>query len=202
MMRVLNLISLVLFFIFIYVTVTLGYYLNIDSKVINKTASKIPTSLSCNKNKEVLNPLVDKVTLEIPSINLVAEIVTSKLVNNQLQAPKDNKVGISPSGALPGELGTTLIIGHYDSKTGPAVFYDLKLLNINDSIFIVKNEKRLKYLIYDMKIYPRGNLDIEKIFGYSNKSKYLLNLITCVGSFNKELHTYNNRLVIYSNLVN
>ncbi|HET7628490.1 MAG TPA: class F sortase [Bacillales bacterium] len=96
-------------------------------------------------------------------------------------------------GAKPGEKGSAVFAGHVDSKSGPAVFFNLKDLKKGD---LVKNEKgvTLIFQVYDKHAYPRNDAPLQRIFGYT--SVQVIRLITCTGNFNYEAHTHKKRLTV------
>ena len=54
-----------------------------------------------------------------------------------LEAPRDFSVaGWWTGGSRPGEVGPAVIAGHVDSKTGPAVFYELGRLHKGDAVYV------------------------------------------------------------------
>ena len=54
-----------------------------------------------------------------------------------VEVPKDpDDAGWYRKGPIPGQNGSSVILGHVDSKTGPAVFYRLKNLDPGDQIAV------------------------------------------------------------------
>lgn len=120
--------------------------------------------------------------------------------NGRMEVPKDpNNVGWFEYGPRPGEIGSAVIAGHLDSKTGPAIFYKLSSLKINDSIEIIDQDGITHYFkVSDKKIYQDNNFPIDEVFTKSDSSR--LNLITCAGTYDKVAKNYNNRMVIFGTL--
>jgi len=140
--------------------------------------------------------------LHIPSIKLDAPIVPVGILDNgQMDVPQSSDiVGILEPGIMPGELGTAIMAGHVDSKTGPAIFYPLKKLNSGDQVLIFNEEgQQLVYEVTSIESYLTSEAPLDKIFGDTDQS--LLNLITCTGKFNRKLGTHEKRLVVYTRLV-
>lgn len=141
------------------------------------------------------------VSIQIPKIKIDTKIEkVQKDKNGTMDVPQDfNNVGWYSLGPKPGQIGNSVIDGHYDSKTGAAIFYRLSNLQTGDEIYIkdAKGEMRT-FIIKDKKIYKNNVFPIQEVFGKTNKR--MLNLITCEGVFNTKSQEYLNRLVIYSEL--
>jgi sortase A len=104
-------------------------------------------------------------------------------------------------GFKPGMNGSAVIDGHLDLVTGaPAVFWNLKLLNIGDTITVMENNgKKYTFAVSQIVRYPYNNFPIKQVFSASNVP--MLNLITCNGTWDQNSRNYSDRLVIYSKLI-
>ena len=120
--------------------------------------------------------------------------------DGNMASPEDtNRVAWYMDGFLPGEKGNMVIAGHRDSKSGPAVFYELEKLDTGDTVKL-KDIKGTVYVyrVTDEKVYSDENFPVKEIFGRSDRKK--LNLITCKGSFDKSLQQYSHRVVVEAEL--
>ena len=98
-------------------------------------------------------------------------------------------------GARPGNPGNAVIDGHLDSKTGAAVFYQLGDLQPGDEVFITTADgAELRFLVTGLEIYATDDAPTFTIFGPATDSQ--LNLITCDGTFNHDVHKYDQRLLV------
>ncbi|MGN7408935.1 MULTISPECIES: class F sortase [unclassified Sporosarcina] len=141
------------------------------------------------------------VTLEIPAIGVKSDIENvGELENGQMGVPEGvDNVGWFEPGTLPGNSGSSVMAGHIDSLTGPAVFYKLDKLKKGDEVVVRDADgKSLTFIVTKTEKYPRKNAPIEEIFGFSYGSR--LNLITCTGEFNRKAKTHEERLVVYTEL--
>ncbi|MDI3234471.1 class F sortase [Exiguobacterium antarcticum] len=111
----------------------------------------------------------------------------------------EQQVGWYKFGPRPGDVGNAVIDGHTDTKTGPAVFNRLDDLKKGDTIKI-KDESGRTLVFRVKKLVEYGHLDapLEKIFGASDQRN--LNLITCIGVYDENEGTYDNRLVVFTEL--
>lgn len=104
-------------------------------------------------------------------------------------------------GFRPGEKGSAVIDGHYDMVTGaPAVFYDIAKLTPGDKIFVTDTTgKQYIFAVDQTTSYAFDNLPLQTIFSSTDKAR--LNLITCIGTWDKVKKNYSNREVVYSELI-
>jgi LPXTG-site transpeptidase (sortase) family protein len=173
------------------------------TEVVGTSSSPSPTLSPVPVVEKVINKVVKPfipTRIEIAKAGVDADIVKVKLVNNQIQAPSDyDTVGWFSDSGLVGENKTVIMDGHYDSKTGKAVFYELQTLKINDIVTVYSKESKLHYKVVHMASYNRFKAPLDKI--YKNDGMKRLNLITCGGTFDKKLGSYNRRLVVYCLIV-
>lgn len=144
---------------------------------------------------------IKPVTLEIPAIGVKSDIENvGELENGQMGVPDSvDNVGWFEPGTLPGNRGSSVMAGHIDSLTGPAVFYKLDQLKKGDEVVVKDADgKSLTFIVTQTKRYPRKDAPIDEIFGFSYGSR--LNLITCTGEFNRKAKTHEERLVVYTEL--
>ncbi|WP_251135971.1 class F sortase [Exiguobacterium sp. s138] len=140
-------------------------------------------------------------TLTIDSLKVKTNIEQVGLdKKGAMGTPKnEQQVGWYKFGPRPGDVGNAVIDGHTDTKTGPAVFYQLHELKKGDTIKI-KDESGRNLVFRVKKLVEYGHLDapLEKIFGASDQRN--LNLITCIGTYDENEGTYDNRLVVFTEL--
>lgn len=140
--------------------------------------------------------------IRIPSIGVETAVEkVGTLENGQMDVPKDvENAGWYEPGTKPGGQGSSVIAGHVDSKTGPAIFYKLNKVKKGDLIEIEDQDgNTLTFSVYDTKSFPRLEAPVNEIFGFTYRKT--LNLITCTGEFNHDKGTHEERLVVYTELV-
>jgi len=137
--------------------------------------------------------------LSIPALEIDAIIDPVGITESgQMDVPSSTKrVGILSNGILPGMVGNSVIDGHVDSHTGPAVFYKLKNIKLGDIISIKSKEDcTIDFIVESIEIFKTSEAPISKIFGPADESH--LNLITCTGKFNRKNQEYLERLVVFA----
>jgi sortase A len=140
--------------------------------------------------------------LTIPKLAITApiEFVGLDADGNMATPQNTNNVGWYKLGVAPGEKGNAVIAGHFDSETGPAVFYQLSQLAIGDEI-LLEDKKGTKHTfrVIRKEIYNSDQVPLAAIFGDADSA--YLNLITCDGVFDKQTKNYSKRLVVYTKLI-
>jgi LPXTG-site transpeptidase (sortase) family protein len=104
-------------------------------------------------------------------------------------------------GTVPGELGSAVIDGHVDNGLGlDGVFKHLGDIQKGDDVYLVrKSGEKLHYKVTDVAIYPYKSVPTDLVFSQNDAAR--LNLITCDGAWVKNDKTYDERLVVYTELV-
>jgi LPXTG-site transpeptidase (sortase) family protein len=103
-------------------------------------------------------------------------------------------------GPAPGDEGSAVIGGHVDNALAlDGVFKHLNTLKAGDMIE-VKNEAgaTLSFRVSAVETYPYQSVP-QAIF--TKTGGVYLNLITCAGTWQSKQHTYDQRLVIYTEFV-
>lgn len=140
--------------------------------------------------------------IEIPAIDERAEIIpVGQTADGNMEAPEDiHTIGWYEFGKRPGSNGNAVVAGHVDGLTGPGTFYNLKKLEPGDQIHLTgsKNEE-LTFVVIEKQAYAPEEAPLHEIFG--NSSTPQLNLITCTGTFNTAIGHYEERLVVYTELM-
>lgn len=166
--------------------------------------SQFPQKLA--ESKTIERPLLAIIAperiirLKIPVIGIDATLrpigVTSAGAMGAPESPAD-VVWFEP-GPRPGEVGSSVIAGHFGWKDDvPAVFDGLTELIKGDKIYIKDGESEpIAFIVRDIRTYGEKD-DTSDIF-LSTDEKAHLNLITCFGSWDKKGESYSDRLVVFA----
>lgn len=138
--------------------------------------------------------------LTIPGIKVNAVVqYVGVTADGTMDVPNNSvDVGWYKLGRRPGEPGSAVIAGHFDSKEGePGVFNNLDKLQPGNKIY-VKDEKgrTISFVVRESRKYNPG-ADATAVFG-SNDGKAHLNLITCTGAWDTTQERYSHRLVVFT----
>lgn len=139
------------------------------------------------------------VRLIVPKLGIDAEIEPVNVDENNIVGVPDSwdRAGWYLPASKPGEIGTAVIVGHYDDQTGvPAIFYYLNELEKEDKITVLtEDQKGMDFIIEEKTTFPYWS-SIDDLI--KNDKKRSLILITCSGWWNQALQSYSERLVIRS----
>jgi len=136
----------------------------------------------------------------VPSVG-----ITSSLM--ELGLNKDRTVQVPPAeegmtagwytgGAVPGQIGAAVIIGHNDTRFGKAVFHDLKKIKEGADITVTdKSGKALHFTVTATESVAKNAFPTEKVYGPTQERA--LRLITCDGDFDAQGHPVDN-LIVYA----
>ncbi|MBD9732885.1 class F sortase [Streptomyces sp. H28] len=142
--------------------------------------------------------------LRIPGIKVDApftDLAVGK--DGRLQPPPaddTNLVGWFAKGASPGELGTSIIAGHVDTKTSPAVFARLGELKKGDTFQVARADGRTATFVVDgAESFDKDDFPDERV--YADTPDAQVRLITCSGDYDHSVKDYTENLVVFAHLV-
>lgn len=138
--------------------------------------------------------------LVIPRIGLRAPVVSVGLkADGSLEVPSDfERAGWYRGSSLPGRQGPAIILGHFDSRVGPAVFYRLRELEPGDQIVIMIDSTKKRFVVERLTTYPKDAFPTARVYG--DTSRPTLRLITCAGAFDRIKRSYRRNLVVFAAL--
>lgn len=176
--------------------------LNPSSGNITLNTGDVGTKTQDYSLKEKVSTLA--IRLKIPRIKVDSAIESVGLTTQgELDVPKEiTNVAWYNLSPMPGEVGTSVMDGHFGWKGDvQAVFDNLHLLNKGDKIYIVGKDNTITtFIVREIKTYELSD-DVSEIFA-SDDNKAHLNLITCYGEWNKTEQTYPKRLTVFTDREN
>ncbi|MFD0019858.1 class F sortase [Streptomyces sp. NPDC058382] len=142
------------------------------------------------------------VKITVPGIFIEASVVGLGLDGKgHLGAPplsKPKVVGWYRNGPSPGDAGTSLIVGHRDTETGPAIFLNLNALHRGDTVKVTRADRRTAvFTIDEVKTYTKDKFPDDKVYGTTKRPE--LRLMTCGGRFDKK-SGYAANVVVFAHL--
>jgi sortase (surface protein transpeptidase) len=140
--------------------------------------------------------------LQIPAIGVSTPLVRlGRLPDGTIEVPHAwNTAGWYDQGPRPGQPGPAVILGHVDSKTGPAVFYRLRELRPGDIVRVGLTDGRiLLFRVQRTERYPKDKFPTEAVYFPTLDRE--LRLITCGGDFDYATGSYVDNIVVYATLV-
>jgi sortase (surface protein transpeptidase) len=142
------------------------------------------------------------VSLRIPAIGVSAPLTKLGLnADKTVQVPtKYGEPGWFRLGPTPGQVGSAVILGHVDDKTGPAVFYRLRFLKPGDKVDVsLANGVVAHFAVKSVAKYTKKAFPAQQVYGSHGFSA--LQLVTCGGDFDARAGSYLSNIVAYTTLV-
>lgn len=139
--------------------------------------------------------------LRIPAIDLSATVTSLGIQPDQQVEVPDNpdEVGWYRLGARPGQDGSAVLLGHVDSKAGPAVFHRLRTLTPGDTIEVSGNDGAV--VTFEVtSIATHANEDFPAQEVYRATGRPGLALVTCGGRYDAARGGYQSNVVVLAAL--
>ncbi|MEV0319060.1 class F sortase [Streptomyces sp. NPDC050658] len=139
--------------------------------------------------------------VDVPSLDVRAPVVARGLDQDGAIDPppfeQAGTVGWYGGGTRPGAVGTSLFVGHVDTETRPAVFYDLSAVRPGEKIRVTRDDGTVaEFTVDDVQVLSRDRFDAKKAYGPHEKGRAELRLITCGGTFDRATRTYSANVVV------
>jgi Sortase domain len=138
------------------------------------------------------------VSLVIPAAGVDARVVPVGLrADRTMEVPGVDLAGWYEPGPRPGEAGPAVIVGHVDSRDGPAVFFRLGELRRGDRIVVgQQGGGDRSFVVQRVERRPKEALPTERIWNRAREP--VLRLITCGGSFDRSSGHYRDNVIVYA----
>ena len=146
---------------------------------------------------EAANP----VSIRIPSIEVEAPIIGLGLRDDgAIEIPaKTDETGWWRGGPEPGEPGPSVILGHVDSRVGPAVFYRLRELKAGDEVYIDREDgTTVTYIVESSESHGKDTFPTDAVYGATEQPT--LRLVTCGGDFDFNERSYLDNLIVFASI--
>ncbi|MBW1603150.1 class F sortase [Streptomyces sp. JJ66] len=106
-------------------------------------------------------------------------------------------VGWYAAGAAPGQAGAALLVGHVDTESERAVFYELSTLAAGDVVAVTRTDGSVaRFTVEDVEVVHREGFDAERVYGQRHADRAELRLITCGGTFDQVTDSYTANVVV------
>jgi hypothetical protein len=102
-------------------------------------------------------------------------------------------------GTRPGDPGSAVVLGHVDSRSGPAVFYRVRELRRGDRVEVTTADGTvLRFTVDRVEQYPKSRFPTADVYYPTLTPK--LRLVTCGGSFDRSSHHYRANVIAFASL--
>ena len=103
-------------------------------------------------------------------------------------------------GPAPGQVGSAIIVGHVDWSGHAGVFYRLRDLKPGAQINVTRADGSVAvFRVSSIQEFPKTAFPTTLVYG--NTAYAGLRLVTCGGAFNSKLHSYDDDIVAFAELV-
>jgi len=142
------------------------------------------------------------VALRIPAIGVDVSLSTLGLnADHTVQVPTDfQQAGWFGLGPSPGQTGSAVILGHVDSYTGPAVFFQIRTLRAGDQVNVSLADGAIAHFqVSAVAMYAKDQFPAQQVYAPHGGSA--LQLVTCGGTFDTHTRSYLSNIVAYTTLI-
>ncbi|MEO3811717.1 class F sortase [Sphaerisporangium sp. B11E5] len=141
--------------------------------------------------------------VKIPRIGVDAPLTSvGVLKSGEIQVPPLDRPGLAGwyrLGPTPGEHGPAVILGHVNTRRGPAVFSRLRELTRGDQVAVTRADGSTAVFTVDgTEQASKSRFPTKKVYGHVDNAA--LRLITCGGIFNPRSHSYTDNIIVYATL--
>jgi LPXTG-site transpeptidase (sortase) family protein len=142
------------------------------------------------------------VSLTIPLIGVKTNLITLGLAaGGAMQVPSTSTVaGWFTGSPRPGAVGSSIIVGHVDSKSGPGIFFRLPELKKGDDVYVKRSDgTTAEFRVTEVQEYPKDHFPTETVFGPTPDAE--LRLITCGGTYDSVTGHYLSNIIVYASQI-
>lgn len=144
----------------------------------------------------------EPVRVDIPRLGVHAPLVRLGLKpDGSVDVPslaQAKLAGWYDQGPTPGEVGPAVLLGHVDTRKGPAVFFDLGRARPGDRIDVARKDRTVATFAVDsVERVPKAKFPTDRVYGDLRYAG--IRLITCGGDFDG--HHYTGNVIVYGHLI-
>ena len=137
-------------------------------------------------------------SIDIPSIDVEAPLMKLGLSKDgEVELPpyeKPKLAGWYTGSAVPGDKGASVIIGHVDTKTAPAVFFKLRQIRKGEIVKVERSDgKVVKYKVDSIEQVSKEHFPAKRVYVEDG-----LKLVTCGGKFDYAKGEYDDNIIVYA----
>jgi sortase (surface protein transpeptidase) len=160
------------------------------------TPSSAPSSVPAYRSTRDYAAVAAPVRLRIPSIGVRTPLERlGRAGDGTVEVPKRwERAGWYTGGFKPGQPGPAVVLGHVDSKTGPAVFFKLRTLRRGALVLVDRADSTtVRFRVTRVERYSKTRFPSDLV--YFPTLKPSLRLVTCGGSFDTASGHYRDNVI-------
>jgi Sortase domain len=141
--------------------------------------------------------------VQIPSIGVTSALDRlGREPDGTVQTPGEdrwNVPGWYALGPRPGDPGSAVILGHVDSKRGPAVFYRLRELRRGDQVTVTRADgSTVRFVVQRTEQTLKRRFPTDDVY-YPTLTPGL-RLVTCGGEFDHTIGRYKSNIIVFATI--
>jgi len=139
--------------------------------------------------------------LSIPSLGIRTRLIHLGVNSDgTLQVPSSTAVaGWYTGSPRPGTVGSAIIAGHVDSRTGPGIFFWLRTLHRGDRIYVGRADGTMAvFTVTKIRKFAKDEFPTAAVYGPVPDAE--LRVITCGGIFDRSRGSYLSNVVVFARL--
>ncbi|WP_152626612.1 class F sortase [Streptacidiphilus carbonis] len=143
------------------------------------------------------------IQLLMPSVGLTAPLLGLGMDSKgQPELPpfsQPRTAGWLRDSATPGEAGTSVLVGHVDTRTGPAVFWNLSAVKPGAPVEVARLDgSTAEFTVDRVQSYPKASFPSAQVYAPAKDAQ--LRIITCGGGFDRKRAEYTGNVVLFAHL--
>ena len=158
-------------------------------------------ALSSYRSTRTYAPVAAPTRLRIPAIEVDTELqLLGRAPDQTIEVPVDpGAAGWWAGGPRPGSPGPAVLVGHVDSRNGPAVFYRLRELAPGDEVLVDRADgTTARFVATSLDRYEKALFPSDLIYYPTLEPQ--LRLVTCGGPFDPSTGHYRDNVVVFADV--
>jgi len=173
------------------------------SRTATSTASPSPSRtaepgrVAPYRSSRKFTAVAPPVRVRIPAIDVNSSLARlGRAKDGTVEVPRRwQQAGWYSGGFRPGQPGPAVLLGHVDSRTGPAVFYDLRRLRPGETVFVDRADSTTaRFRVTRVERYSKTRFPSDLV--YFPTLEPSLRLVTCGGSFDPASGHYRDDVIV------
>lgn len=170
---------------------------------VARAADARPASDAVARQAPGALPPSTPVALAVPALRLNAPLLALGLDRTgAVETPPYSMPGTAAwfrDSPAPGTPGASVIVGHVDTRTGPAVFWGLSALRPGAEVDVSRVDGRTAvFTVQRVQEYRKAGFPVDAVYGATPDPE--LRLITCGGTFDRTRAEYTGNVVVFARL--
>ncbi len=139
------------------------------------------------------------VRLRIPAADVDTPLDRlGRAADGTIEVPSDyDTAGWFQEGPRPGQPGPAVVLGHVDSRRGPAVFFRLSGLAAGAEVLVDRADgSTAAFRVTATHRVPKAAFPTDEVYGPTLEAS--LRLVTCGGGFDRATGSYRDNVIVYA----